>query len=81
MYIKIGHSCFINYCRSDYQCCSYCGGKVGKKNYAYSIRKKTNTCSYNVWLHFKCLNPFYKDLTKAFENNQTMIVGELLAGK
>lgn len=81
MRIKIGHSCFINKCRSDYQTCSYCGRKVGKGNYAYSISKKTATNRYNAWLHFGCLKPFYKDLTKAFKKNQTRIVGELLANK
>ena len=54
--------CFTK-CRtdSDYQKCSYCGGKVGKGNVVMSIVKKCSN-RMNSYIHLNCIEPFSKDI-------------------
>ena len=74
--VKGTDKCFINKCRSDNQPCSCCGKKIGKGNYAYSVRKKCDLSSYNIWLHIRCLDNFYALLKESFEKNKEEIVLE-----
>lgn len=77
--IKLNENIGFTKCRTDsgYQCCSYCGHKIGKGKIALSIIKRCST-GLNVWIHIGCIDKFAKDLIKFNADSSKKLLVEQL---
>lgn len=57
------------------QVCSYCEEPIDHGEMGLTIREDCDYCSYNVWIHLRCVEDFIQSISSAWEENK----GELIA--